>query len=227
MSQKVLFLCGNAQQELNTTEQLGQFLLQACLELHMSTARFKFSAEDSFESQWPDVLAEIQNADIIILAFSLSFDCQPAPVIRLMEEMYLQRVKIGMKKIMIMIDCVFPEANQNDTAIAICHAFAEDMNFKWLGALSMGEENVINGRTLTQHPKLTQPVMTALLLTAEALAQGRTIPWEAQKSMSKPLIPIKLYQHMSSWNCKHIAKKNRVAKRIFDRPYVFDKKDLF
>lgn len=227
MSYRILLICGNAQKDNNTSEQLGTFLLKACEERSLSTERVMLSRDHTFEQQWPKILTAIQQADIVVLAAPLAFDCQPAAVIRLMEEMAMNRDQIGVKKFMVIIDCIYPEAHQNDTAIAIYHAFSEDMNFKWQGALSMGEESVINGRELTYFPRLTQPVMNALLQTAEALAEGHTIPWEAQKSMSKPLIPTKLYLHMVSWNYKHIAKKHGVAKHIFNRPYVFEKKDLF
>lgn len=165
----------------------------------------------------------MEEAGLIILAFPLYVDCIPAGVIKALEliadhrKLESDREKQGFA---IIINWGFPEAQHNNTTIAICKIFSREAGFEWKGALSLGMGGAIGGRSLEERGGMVRNVIKGLDLAAQSLAEGEDVPEEAVEIFGKKFIPLTLYTKMGNlgWNQK--AKKYGVRKKIKDQPYL-------
>jgi hypothetical protein len=108
------------------------------------------------------------------------------------------------------------------------------MDMIWMGALAMGAgESIISGSPLNQKSELGFPltkVHSALITSADALAQGKVVPAETIRSLAGvpiPFIPFFVWRMMfingstAFWNNR--ASKNGVSKQqILAKPLESD-----
>jgi len=64
------------------------------------------------------------------------------------------------------------------------------------------------------------PLKKALELVAEALAQGQTIPEEAQNLLVKPFIPAWMYRWMGVYGWRQQAKQYGMERSLKRQPYT-------
>jgi hypothetical protein len=118
------------------------------------------------------------------------------------------------------VNCGFPEAQHNETALAICANFAHKAGFNWAGSLALGAgEGMIHGMPLNKLDGRVIPLKKALDLATEALAQGQPIPGEAQKLLAKPFIPGWLYRLMGIYGWRQQAKQYGMERNLKRQPY--------
>jgi hypothetical protein len=138
----------------------------------------------------------IKEADLLVLSFPLYSDNLPSACIRVMEILAENRTDLGPAgepRFAAIANSGFPEAWQNSTALAICRKFASEVGFQWAGGLGLGGGGAIDGRPLEFFGQLLQHVGQSLELAAEELAKGNSIPPEAIKLMSRPIMPAWAY----------------------------------
>ena len=218
---QVLLLVGSAKLTRSTSETMGTYLIDN-LQNRGYNVETLFTHKFLKSDCWDALLSSVNKADIIILAFPLFIDCLPYPVIKSLEyiaEHRLSKSNMKEQRLLCIANCGFPEASHNDTALAICRQFANEVEFKWAGGLALGAGEVINGQPLFKVKRMARNVIKALDMTAESLARGNPIPQKAIDSMTKPLIPRWLYLIVGPLRWKREAKNNGVYKTIMDRPY--------
>jgi len=113
------------------------------------------------------------------------------------------------QRLLAISNCGFPEAHHNDTALAICRRFALESGIEWAGGLALGGGEAIHGRSLNDAGGMVRKVKKSLDLTAATLAEGKSVPEEAVKLMSKPFIPTWMYILFGGMRWKKQAKKVR------------------
>jgi hypothetical protein len=164
----------------------------------------------------------VEAADLIIFSFPLYVDQLPAPMIRsaeLIAERRRDHPPAKPQKIMIIVQCGFPETRQNRPASNIMREFAREAGFGWAGALLMGMGGAVGGRSLEEAGGMVRYAVRALDLAAAALLEGKDLPDEAVKLMGKPFIPRWLYCVFGNWGFRKEAKKQGVRDRLYERPY--------
>jgi len=169
------------------------------------------------------ILFKVDNADLIILAFPLYVDCLPAGVIETLELIANHRKSLNnpiKKGLVVLINCGFPEAEQNNTAVAICKIFAREVGFEWKGALALGMGGAIGSRSLEERGGMVRNVKKGFILAAQALAEGSNIPEEAIELVAKRFMPITLYTKMGNLGWNRQAKKFGARKKIKAKPYL-------
>jgi len=168
-----------------------------------------------------ELLASVADCDLLIVAFPLYIDCLPAPLILMLEKIAAQRKNNPTPKPQRMAAIVnngFPEAAQNNTALAICRQFAYETGIAWAGGLSLGGGAVFNGASLKEAGFLGRNVVKALDLAAVDLTGGKPISQEAAAYMAKPIIPRWLFLWAANRGWKSMAKKHGVEKNLKDKP---------
>lgn len=221
-TKKALFLIGSPKAGGGTSGSLSAYL-RARLEeqgLITETVRIKQSLA-SDKGVWA-LLTAAHDADVVILAFPLYVDCLPYPVIKTLELIAEDRVKnpVGKaQRFLAVLNCGFPEARQNDTALAICGRFVSETGMEWIGGLALGGGQAIDGLPLVKRGFLVRHVKKALDLAAEAITEGKALPEEAVRLMAKRLLPSWAYIRMGHAGWKGLAKKNGVLEKMLDRPY--------
>ncbi len=221
--EKVLLLIGSPKSTRSTSESLGTFLCDLLNEEGVTIEKMNIRKTLDSDEGINNLFEMIDTSDLIILSFPLYIDSLPAPVTKALELIANNRQgrKLSKKpKFMAIANNGFPEASQNDTALAICHCFAKEVDFEWIGGLALGMGAAINGIPLKNAGGRGRHAQVALQLTAKALIRNDPIPLEAKKTIRKPMIPSRLYRYMGNRTWKQAAKKFGVYKNLKDTPYV-------
>ncbi len=156
------------------------------------------------------LLKVVASTDLVILATPLYVDSLPAPVVGALEHLHGHHRSMGEpKQFVAFLNCGFPEASHNATALQICRLFTEAMGWMWAGGLSMG------GTGMTG--EILQQVMTQV---AEALARGDPVPTGAAALVSKPRMKTWLYILGGNVMWRRLARRQGSQRNLSARPYA-------
>ena len=220
--QRVLLLVGSAKRHPSTSESLGTYLLEQLRTRGLETKTlFLHKALKSTHGRG-GLLQATHQADIIVIACPLYIDSVPYVVVGAMELIAGDRQRekgLREQRLLSIVNSGFPEAQQSDTALAICRQFAREAGFQWAGGLALGAGESIGGRPLHTVKGMARNVIKALVLTADALVTGKPVPREAVRKMAKPLMPSWLYIWFGKIGWKRQAKKHGVYRKLYARPY--------
>jgi multimeric flavodoxin WrbA len=144
-----------------------------------------------------ELLAAVDQADLILLAFPLYIDTVPYLVTRALEVIAEHRRAAGdgarPQGLFALANNGFPEAHQNNLAFAVVRRCAVRSGMAWLGAMALGAgEGMIGGRPLEAKNGDGVPlfrVSQALDAAGAALARGEAPPAEAVQGMASVPIP--------------------------------------
>jgi multimeric flavodoxin WrbA len=217
--------------ELSTSSALGGFLLERVKHRGWETESLTLRASLNRPEGQQELLAAVERAGLIVLAFPLYADALPYLVTRALTVIAAAGKAGGAgraKGAAAIVNSGFPETHQNAVALAICREFATQCGFSWAGGLAFGGGGMIGGEPLAQ-PSRSGPgvrhVVTALDMTAEALAKGLPVPGEAMSMIARKGVSAALlrwfYMFMASRSFKKLAAKNGVAKEeLMAQPYA-------
>lgn len=218
---RVLLLVGSPKGPKSTSESLGTYLLERLQEQGMETETARIYPALKSEERWAAMLAAIDQADLVILAFPLYVDALPAATTRALELIAAHRQAVGpanRPQFVAIANCGFPEAQHCDTALAICRVFVREAGFEWAGGLALGAGPAIDGKPLAEAGGMVRNVVQALNQAAEALARGQAISQEATELMAKPLMPSWMYMTMGGLGWRLQAHRHGVW-RLGARPH--------
>jgi len=219
----VLLLVGSPKGSSSTSNSLGDYLISRLEQLGLTIGKEYIYKLVRKEEGQKKLLTKVEEADMIILAFPLYIDCLPAGVIKALELIADHRKSKRdreKQEFAIIINCGFPETQQNNTAIAICKNFSREVGFEWRGALSLGMGGAVGSGSLEERGGIVRNVIKGLDLAAQALAEGKDITDEATEFFGKKFIPISLYTKMGNIGWNKQAKKYGARKKIKDQPYL-------
>lgn len=222
MTQRALLLVGSAKRPRSTSESLGTYLLERLQERGWETETILLHRALRSGERQAELLAAVDRAGLILLAFPLYVDTLPALATRALERIAAHRREVEPpdgRRLVAIANCGFPEPQHNDTALAICRHFAAEMGFEWAGGLSLGGGQAINGRPLPEMGGMVRHVTQALDLAAEALAAGRPVPEEAMELMARQFIPSWLYVLMGGIGWRQQARQHGAQRRLKARPF--------
>lgn len=220
--ERVLLLVGSAKRPRSTSESLGTYLVERLRERGFEAETLLLHRSLRSDEGREALLAATDRADVLVIAFPLYIDSLPYLVIRAMERIAKHRQaggEVKEQRLVAIANCGFPEARQNDTALAICRQFAREAGFEWAGGLAMSGGEAINGQSLPKVKGMARNVIKSLDLAAAALAEGKPVPQKAAGAMAKPIIPAWAYTWLGGFVWKRRAKKHGTQKKLRDRPY--------
>lgn len=219
---QALLLVGSPRGSKSTSESLGTYLLNRLGEQGVETETVRlYSALKSGEGQ-EEMFSAIERADLLILACPLYVDGPPSAAVKAMELIARHRKaspEPKTQRLLAISNCGFPEANHNDTALAIYRCFAQEAGLEWAGGLALGGGPVVQGRALQKAGRMARNVTKSLDLAATALVEGQSVPQEVVDVMAKPLIPAWMYWLMGGLGWKIQARKQGVQGRLDARPH--------
>jgi len=219
---QVLLLVGSAKENPSTSESLGTYLLEQLRTEGFSTETLFIHKVLQSDKGRRRLLEATSQADIIVIACPLYVDSVPYVVTRAMELISNDRQKrkdLPGQRLLGIVNCGFPEAHQNDTALAMLRQFAREAGFQWAGGLALGAGEAIGGRPLLKVKGMARTVIKGLDLLADALAAGIPVPQEAATKRVKLFIPNWLYIWFGNMSWKIQAKKHGVYRKLNNRPY--------
>ncbi|MFZ5809519.1 MAG: NAD(P)H-dependent oxidoreductase [Chloroflexota bacterium] len=219
---RALLLVGSPRGHKSTSHSLGVYLMHQLAARGIETEIAPIYPALNNPQKMDGLLAQIDSADLIVLAFPLYVDTLPAPVILLLERLAAHRAvhSAPAKGFAALANCGFPEAHHNDNALAICAQFSAETGLMWLGRLALGAgEGMVHGQPLETVGGQVIPLKKALELAANSLSLGQPIPAEAQKFIEKPFIPAWLYRLLGGVGWKQQAKRWGAQADMGRKPY--------
>jgi hypothetical protein len=196
-ARRALLLVGSPKMGPSTSGVLGEELLGRLTAAGWQTESLTLKPSTFREAGEPELLAAVDRADLILLAFPLYIDTVPYLVARALEVIAEHRKTAGdgarPQGLFALANNGFPEAHQNNLAFAVVRRCAVRGGMAWLGAMAMGAgEGMIGGRPLEAKSVDGVPlfrVSQALDAAGAALARGEAPPTDAVQGMARVPIP--------------------------------------
>jgi multimeric flavodoxin WrbA len=213
---------------------MGSYLLKRLGECGWESEVLTLRAGISREDGSAGLLAGVDHAGLILLAFPLYADALPYLVTKALAVIATHRqttARQSSKRLVAIVNSGFPEIQQNAVALAICEEFAAQSGIAWAGGLALAGGGMIGGQPLTETKRSgpsVKHVIQALDLTAAALSDGFPVPAQAIKLMAKnpvPYMPFALwrliYMRFGGKGFEQEAARNGISRdRLLDQPYA-------
>jgi multimeric flavodoxin WrbA len=219
---QVLLLVGSAKENTSTSEAIGAYLLEKLRTAGFATKTLFIHKLLQSDKGRRRLLEATTQADIIVIACPLYVDSVPYVVTRAMELIAKDRRPkrdLPEQRLLGIVNCGFPEAHQNDAALAMLRQFSCEAGFQWAGGLALGAGEAINGRSLLKVKGMARNVIKSLDLIADALAAGTPVPRKALNKKARLFIPNWLYVWFGNMGWRRQARKHGVYRKLYDRPY--------
>ncbi len=218
---QAVLLIGSPRGTHSTSGQLGAFLLERLRAQGWSASTFVARKVMANAAAWTELERALAAADLLIVATPLYVDSLPAPLIETFERLHeLRRATAPVKaqRMVAVMNCGFPEASQNATALAICRHFARRADFRWDGGLALGMGGMLSGQPIAERSR-THKVAVALQRAAADLLAGGPVSGEAIAALAQPLMPRWLYRLMGEVSFRLFAWRKGVY-RLGAQPYA-------
>jgi hypothetical protein len=223
-NQNALLLVGSAKADgASTSGALGSYLLARLAANGMQTETLLLYRNLRTPERTAALLAAVDAADLVILAFPLYVDTLPYLVTAALEQIAEHRAAQAAPSptgFAAIVNCGFPEAHHNDVALAVCGQFARQTGMEWMGGLSLGGGGTVNGQPLAQGGGKVRNLVASLDLAANALSAGQPVPPQAVELMAKPIISHALYVAVGNLSWHITAWQNGVHGKLGARPFA-------
>ena len=229
-----LLLVGSPKPGASSSASLGGYLQERLAAHGVASETIAVARALKTEEGARALLTAVAATDLVVLSFPLYVDSLPAPVVRAFELIADARAKNAPSArpaapvpdapakpgFVAICQCGFPEAEHDLVALEICANFARAAGFEWAGGLAMGGGGLIDGQPLGARGGLLRSVTRALDLSATELADGRPVPAEAVRLMSKPAFPAFAYRFIANRGWRAELKKKGATTPLDARPYA-------
>jgi NAD(P)H-dependent FMN reductase len=219
----------------STSGVLGEYLLARLRERGWDTQSLTLTPAILKPQGQGELLAAVDRADLLVLAFPLYVDALPFLATRALE--LIAEHKHGTndqhrQRLVAIANNGFPEAYQSHLALAMCRQFAAQTGRTWVGGLALGAgEGLIGGRPLQPRMASGQSarhVIKGLNATAAALAEGKAVPPEAVRDLASnpiPGVPAFVWRHLfvriaRAWWNQRAARHGVAIQALYDQPYA-------
>ena len=222
-TRQVVLLIGSPRGGHSTSAQLGEFLLARLRAQGWTASTFVARKVIGNAAAWSEMERALATADLLIVATPLYVDSLPAPLIETFERLHKLRhatPPAKLQRMVALLNCGFPEASQNATALAICRCFAQRTGFRWDGGLALGMGGMLSGQPIAERSR-THKVAVALQRAAADLLAGGPVSAEAISALAQPLMPVWLYRLIAEVSFRIFAWRRGVY-RLGAQPYARD-----
>jgi hypothetical protein len=212
-----LLLVGSPRTPSNS-EALGQYLLDRLAEAGLTTSSLRIPLRPTPQAT-EKLIAQTDQADLLILAFPLYVDSLPASVIRAAEQIAQHRGSTDSPKaqrLVAIVNCGFPEAAHTELALAMCRRFAAAAGLDWAAGLGVGGGEMLGRKSLQDAGGAVRSFRKALDEIAAEITRGD--PAVADRFVQPP-IPAWLYRWGATRYWKRQAREHGVMNQLQDRPY--------
>ena len=218
---RALLLVGSPRIEKSSSSSLGSYLFEQLKQHGVESETIYIYKAINTTERLEALRHAISTADLVVLAFPLYVDTLPAPVISVLEDVVKNgTAKTKPTRFAAIVNCGFPNASQNASAIAVCAEFAREAQFEWVGGLSLGAgEGMVHAKPIAELGGQGAPLRKALEMAAGELAQGQPVSDNALKLLAKPLMPEWMFRLGGTIGWKMRARKFGTQKLLKARPY--------
>ncbi len=218
---RALLVVGSPKPKGSTSEALGAYVLARLEAFGFSTKALHAGAELRVDGGRV-LAATVDAADVVLLATPLYVDAAPTALTRAMEVIAWRRREVQHgrhPRLAAIVNCGFPEARHNDTALAIYRCFAREAGLEWAGGLGIGMGGSLGGKPVERLGRMGRNLRQAMDLMADALAEGRDVPEEAVELAGKPFMPPWMYVTVAQLGWRLQARPHKAGRRLKDTPH--------
>lgn len=205
IQRRAVLLIGSPKVKKSTSASVGSYLLGLLGKKGLRTESLRINAMLESDETRNKLLAIVNNSEIVILSCPLYEDSLPSFVIEFMELISEQRKSARLTnrpRFLAILNCGYPEPEHNAVAIDICRQFAQESGIDWAGGLALGMGVAIDGEPLEKNRYMAGNIKKSLMLTADALIDGKALPLQAMELMAKPIMPIWFYVWSMDMICR-------------------------
>ncbi len=170
-------------------------------------------------------LADLAGAELLIVAAPLYVDGLPYLVGHALEQLgaHLAPGNSALRQVVGLLNCGFPEADHNRSALRVLRTFARANRLLWAGGLAMGAGEIIHGRPLSRFRFVARAQIRALRRAASDLAAGHGISREASRDMARSLLPAWLFRWLAPFKWLLMGHRHGIGwRRLHARPLAED-----
>lgn len=231
---RAILLIGSPKGKNSSSASLGAYLLNKIEKYDIAVETVHLHSEISNEAKRIQFLEKIEEADYIILAAPLYVDTLPAKVIKALsliaenrKKLYVNDIKSAKNQSFIaVVNCGFPEAEQNKTALKVYEQFAKEAKFKYLGGIAIGMGGAVSGKSLAEMGGMAKNLIEGLDQAADDIVRDHRLSDSVIEKTSKPLISQKwLYTLIGNFSWRFQGFQNGVYRKMNDKPYQRGKFD--
>jgi len=178
--------------------------------------RLHFATEFIHEGTTAHTAARaIAASDLFVLVSPLYVDSLPALATHALELIAEARAELtAPAKFVLLMNCGFPEPEQNRTVLRIGAHFARAAGYQWAGGLALGGGGVVDPRVaIDAQYGPREHIKRALDVAVAGLAKGGVVPEEASVAMAESPLPDLAYRVMGDLGWRQLAWKQGVAQR--------------
>jgi multimeric flavodoxin WrbA len=203
----------------STSDSIAHYLADGLAARGWTTEVLSLASAIRNPALWAPLEAAYRRADVISLCFPLYVDSLPAEMTEALER--LAPLALDRRPGCFGVcQCGFLEAEQNDTALAICREFARDADLDWLGGLAIGAGGAMGGGQWRKMGNMMAHAIDGFEQTIAALDAGTAIPEATQALVRKRFCPPWMYVLMADIGMLTEARKHGVLWKINARPYA-------
>lgn len=220
---RALLLVGSPKTRKSNSNSLGTYLFEQLSAQSIETESIYLHTVLRSSDKMQALLAAVDAADLVTLAFPVYVDSLPAPALQALERIAAHRQARDPSRRQLfaaIANCGFPESQHCAASLAISEIFARQAGFEWAGSLALGAGSMLNGTALPELGGMTIRIRQSLDLVAEALAQGQAIPEAAQEMMAKPIFPHWAYRLMGGLGWLQAARGYGALRQLRRKPYL-------
>ena len=217
-----ILLIGSQKPKKSTSEVIGGYLLNELGNKGFATSKFNLLQAVRHQEIWEGMVEALDSASVIILSAPLYVDSTPAHVIQAMERLAGWHKKTGYNgsaRFLAICNSGFPEAHQNDIAIAIYRQFALAVKWQWAGGFEIGGGGAITPDVIAKRSQVGKNLLTAFDSAVESLVKGKEIPAESFKLAGTMGIPLWMYNGIGNLGMLWELARHGALLKTFDRPY--------
>ena len=229
--QTALLLIGSPKPKESSSESLGAYLFEELEARGVKTQTIKLVKALHSAEATAELRTAVAASDLIVLSFPLYVDSLPAPTILALEQISAwaagtpadggEAPAAGHRPAFVAIcQSGFPEVEQNKIAIEICRNFADAAGFEWAGGLILAAGGMVSGQPLRKIKGMMRSAVSALDLTADALAAGEAVPEGAVALMARPSFPRVAYRFMANRGWRSQLKKDGDGTPLDAQPFA-------
>lgn len=224
---RALLLVGSPRGPKSISEFLGTYFARKLQERGIETEKVRLYSSMKSDEEKEHLFPSIDRSDILILTFPLYVDSLSSLVTKVLEMILEHRKSIENPRrhqFVAIANNGFPEAHQNDTALAICRRFARETGMEWAGSLGVGGgegigfiARLFGGRPLEKLGFFSKKERKSLDLITEFLTAGGNNSQEVMELRANRPMPAWMYVMGGTiFDWRHKARKNKVWKRMHD-----------
>lgn len=215
---------GKAASSLKFLDTIKDFIEAQNNNQKIDTYSYRFVMNN--ENKCHELFAQLASCDDCVIAFPLYVDTAPAIAQHFMENYYQYFMENKPNKphnLYTIVNCGFPEPEQNHVALEIINHFAKRTLFTNVYRLGIGMGTLLGDQSIDS--KLCKNISEEFHFIAKSISQS-ILYCEARENtyVSANFGPLnrwknKIYTFMGSGKFKSRAKENKVSDRLYDQPY--------